>query len=53
MTFTVIGPVMMVVSNAITDIIVWLYQALSEWGIFGGAYSLHRYDWSSSVIPSY
>lgn len=42
LTFTVIGPVMMVVSNAITDIIVWLYNTTGfiGMGIFGGAYSL-------------
>ena len=38
LTFTVIGPVMMVVSNAITDIIVWLYNTTGfiGMGIFGG-----------------
>lgn len=42
LTFTVIGPVMMVFSNAITDIIVWLYNTTGfiGMGIFGGAYSL-------------
>lgn len=42
LTFTVVGPVMMLISNGITDIIVWLYNATGFIGmaIFGGTYSL-------------
>lgn len=41
-TFTVIGPVMLMLSNAITDGIVWLYNTTGfiGMGIFGGTYSL-------------
>ena len=41
-TFTVIGPVMLMLSNAITDVIVWLYNTTGfiGMGIFGGTYSL-------------
>ncbi|MFG5432787.1 sucrose-specific PTS transporter subunit IIBC [Enterococcus faecalis] len=42
LTFTVIGPVMLLLSNGITDAIVWLYNAAGfiGMGIFGGTYSL-------------
>lgn len=42
LTFTVVGPVMLLVSNGITDAIVWLYNTTSFIGmsIFGGTYSL-------------
>ncbi|SEF21571.1 PTS system, sucrose-specific IIC component [Streptococcus gallolyticus] len=42
LTFTVIGPVMLLVSNGITDAIVWLYNTTGfiGMGIFGGTYSL-------------
>lgn len=42
LTFTVIGPVMLVVSDAITNAIVWLYNTTGAFGmgIFGGTYSL-------------
>ena len=42
LTFTVIGPVMLLLSNGITDAIVWLYNATGfiGMGIFGGTYSL-------------
>ncbi|HCT9420187.1 TPA: PTS transporter subunit EIIC, partial [Enterococcus faecium] len=42
LTFTVIGPVMLLLSNGITDIIVWLYNTTGfiGMGIFGGTYSL-------------
>ncbi|WP_295504037.1 sucrose-specific PTS transporter subunit IIBC [uncultured Streptococcus sp.] len=42
LTFTVVGPVMLLVSNGITDAIVWLYNITSFIGmsIFGGTYSL-------------
>lgn len=42
LTFTVIGPVMLAVSNAITNAIVWLYNTTGfiGMGIFGGTYSL-------------
>ncbi|MFS1663608.1 sucrose-specific PTS transporter subunit IIBC [Streptococcus sp. zg-JUN1979] len=42
LTFTVIGPVMLFLSNAITDAIVWLYNTTGfiGMGIFGGTYSL-------------
>lgn len=42
LTFAVIGPVMMVVSNSITNAIVWLYNTTGfiGMGIFGGTYSL-------------
>lgn len=42
LTFTVVGPVMLLVSNGITDAIVWLYNTTSfiGMGIFGGTYSL-------------
>lgn len=42
LTFTVVGPVMVLVSNGITDAIVWLYNTTSFIGmsIFGGTYSL-------------
>ncbi|AXQ78004.1 PTS beta-glucoside transporter subunit IIBCA [Streptococcus chenjunshii] len=42
LTFTVIGPVMMVVSDAVTNVIVWLYNTTGfiGMGIFGGTYSL-------------
>ena len=41
-TFIVIGPVMLMLSNAITDGIVWLYNTTGfiGMGIFGGTYSL-------------
>lgn len=41
-TFTVIGPVMLMLSNTITDEIVWLYNTTGfiGMGIFGGTYSL-------------
>lgn len=41
-TFTVIGPVMLMLSNVITDGIVWLYNTTGfiGMGIFGGTYSL-------------
>ena len=41
-TFTVIGTVMLMLSNAITDGIVWLYNTTGfiGMGIFGGTYSL-------------
>ncbi|MTV85806.1 PTS transporter subunit EIIC, partial [Streptococcus pneumoniae] len=40
--FTVIGPVMLVVSDAITNAIVWLYNTTGAFGmgLFGGTYSL-------------
>ena len=42
LTFTVVGPVMLLVSNGITDAIVWLYNTTSFIGmsVFGGTYSL-------------
>ena len=42
LTFIVIGPVMLTVSDAITNAIVWLYDTTGALGmsIFGGAYSL-------------
>lgn len=42
LTFTVIGPVMLTVSDAITNAIVWLYNTTGAigMGIFGGTYSL-------------
>ncbi|HEM4901673.1 TPA: PTS glucose transporter subunit IIA, partial [Streptococcus suis] len=42
LTFTVIGPVMLTVSDAITNAIVWLYDTTGALGmsIFGGTYSL-------------
>jgi len=42
LTFTVVGPLMLLVSNGITDAIVWLYNATSFIGmaVFGGTYSL-------------
>ncbi|EHJ57369.1 PTS system, sucrose-specific IIBC component [Streptococcus urinalis FB127-CNA-2] len=42
LTFTVIGPVMLLVSNGITNGIVWLYHTTGflGMGIFGGTYSL-------------
>jgi len=42
LTFTVIGPVMLVVSDAITNVIVWLYNTTGAFGmgLFGGTYSL-------------
>lgn len=42
LTFTVIGPVMLLVSNGITDAIVWLYDTAGFIGmtVFGGTYSL-------------
>lgn len=42
LTFTVIGPVMLVVSDAITNAIVWLYNTTGAFGmgLFGGTYSL-------------
>ncbi len=42
LTFTVIGPVMLLLSNGITDAIVWLYNVTGfiGMGIFGGTYSL-------------
>lgn len=42
LTFTVIGPVMLLLSNGITDAIVWLYNETGfiGMGIFGGTYSL-------------
>ena len=42
LTFTVIGPVMLTVSEAITSAIVWLYNTAGflGMGIFGGTYSL-------------
>ena len=42
LTFTVIGPVMLVVSDAITNAIVWLYNTTGAFGmgVFGGTYSL-------------
>ena len=42
LTFTIVGPVMLLVSNGITDAIVWLYNTTSFIGmsIFGGTYSL-------------
>ena len=42
LTFTVVGPVMLLVSNGITDAIVWLYHTTSFIGmsVFGGTYSL-------------
>ena len=42
LTFTVIGPVMLLLSNGITDAIVWLYHTTGfiGMGIFGGTYSL-------------
>jgi len=42
LTFTVVGPVMLLVSNGITDAIVWLYNTTSFicMSIFGGTYSL-------------
>ncbi|MGT2742921.1 sucrose-specific PTS transporter subunit IIBC [Streptococcus plurextorum] len=42
LTFTVIGPVMLTVSNGITNAIVWLYDTTGALGmsIFGGTYSL-------------
>jgi len=42
LTFTFIGPVMLLLSNGITDAIVWLYNATGfiGMGIFGGTYSL-------------
>lgn len=42
LTFTVVGPVMLLVSNGITDGIVWLYNTTSFIGmtVFGGTYSL-------------
>lgn len=42
LTFTVVGPIMLFVSNGITDAIVWLYNTTGFIGmtIFGGTYSL-------------
>ncbi|MDW8742019.1 sucrose-specific PTS transporter subunit IIBC [Streptococcus suis] len=42
LTFTFIGPVMLTVSDAITNAIVWLYDTTGALGmsIFGGTYSL-------------
>lgn len=42
LTFTVIGPVMLVVSDAVTNAIVWLYNTTGAFGmgLFGGTYSL-------------
>lgn len=42
LTFAIIGPVMMVISDAITNVIVWLYDTTGflGMGIFGGTYSL-------------
>lgn len=42
LTFTIIGPIMLLLSNGITDAIVWLYNATGfiGMGIFGGTYSL-------------
>ncbi|MGM0094747.1 PTS system, sucrose-specific IIBC component [Enterococcus sp. DIV0418] len=42
LTFTVIGPTMLLLSNGITDAIVWLYNATGfiGMGLFGGTYSL-------------
>ncbi|MBF0817989.1 sucrose-specific PTS transporter subunit IIBC [Streptococcus acidominimus] len=42
LTFTVIGPVMLLVSNGITNGIVWLYNTTGFLGmtVFGGTYSL-------------
>ncbi|MCS4488207.1 sucrose-specific PTS transporter subunit IIBC [Streptococcus sciuri] len=42
LTFTVVGPVMLLISNGITDVIVWLYNTTGFIGmaIFGGTYSL-------------
>ena len=42
LTFTVVGPVMLLISNGITDAIVWLYNTTGFIGmaIFGGTYSL-------------
>lgn len=42
LTFTVIGPMMLVVSDAITNVIVWLYNTTGAFGmgLFGGTYSL-------------
>ena len=42
LTFTVVGPVMLLVSNGITEAIVWLYKTTSFIGmtVFGGTYSL-------------
>ena len=42
LTFTVVGPVMLLVSNGITDAIVWLYNTTSfiRMTVFGGTYSL-------------
>lgn len=42
LTFTIVGPVMLLVSNGITDAIVWLYNTTSFIGmsVFGGTYSL-------------
>ncbi|MGT2829305.1 sucrose-specific PTS transporter subunit IIBC [Streptococcus hillyeri] len=42
LTFAAIGPVMMTVSDAITNVIVWLYDTTGAlgMGVFGGTYSL-------------
>lgn len=42
LTFTVVGPIMLLLSNGITDAIVWLYNVAGfiGMGIFGGTYSL-------------